>query len=109
MSDVTLSTLGPMAIAYLQQFTPDVAIIGASGLHADTGLGDFQMQEAEIARAILETATRVIVIADASKFDRRALVHVCDLTRIDVLITDQPPTGRLAKALAAVAVIVGEG
>lgn len=106
MSDVTLSTLGPVAIAYLKQFTPDLAIIGASGLDADTGLGDFRMQEAEIARAIHETAKRLIVIADASKFDRRALVHVCDLERIDVLITDQPPTGRLAEALAGVEVIV---
>lgn len=108
MSDVTLSTLGPVAIAYLKQFTPDVAIIGASGLHADTGLGDFQMQEAEIARAILDTATRVILIADATKFDRRALVHVCDLSRIDVLVTDRAPTGRLAKALAGAEVIVAE-
>ncbi len=108
MSDVTLSTLGPVAISYLRQFTPDVAIIGASGLHADTGLCDFQMQEAEIARAILETATRVIVIADATKFDRRALVHVCDLTRIDILITDEAPSGPLASALAGTDVIVAQ-
>ncbi len=109
MSDATLSTLGPVAIAYLKQFTPDMAIIGASGLHAQTGLGDFDMQEAEIARAILETATRTIVIADASKFDRRALVHVCDLSCIDVLVTDQPPEGHLARALAGTEVIVAEG
>ena len=109
MSDVTLSTLGPVAIAYLKQFTPDVAIIGASGLHSRLGLCDFHMQEAEIARAIIETVTRVIVIADATKFERRALVHVCDLARIDVLITDQAPPAPLATALGDTEIIIAQG
>lgn len=109
MSDATLSTLGPAAIEYIAQFTPDIAVIGASGLHSETGLCDFHMQEAEIARAILATSKRVIVIADASKFERRALVQVCDLARIDTLITDQAPPPPLAMALGDTEIIVAQG
>ncbi len=106
MSNGTMSTLGPPAIEYIAQFTPDIAIIGASALDPDRGLCDFHVQEAEIARAILDTAARVILIADSSKFGRRALVQVCDIERIDVLVSDQKPRGRLADKLASTELIL---
>lgn len=106
MSNGTMSTLGPAAIDYIAQFTPDMAIIGASALDPARGLCDFHMQEAEIARAIVGTATKIIVIADATKFERRALVHVCSLARIDILITDRAPPPALANALTDTQIIV---
>ena len=44
-------------------------------------------------------ARRVVVLADSSKFGHEFLVSFADLDRVDVLVTDHPPTGALAAAL----------
>jgi hypothetical protein len=55
-------------------------------------------------------AQRVTIVADHSKFDRVAMVKVCDLEMVDRLVTDAAPTGRLLEAIAAsgVELIVAE-
>ena len=106
VSDSTLSTLGPSAMEFVERFTPELLILGASGLHAEAGLCDFHMAEAEFAKAILTRAQRVAVIADSTKFNRRALIHICNFDRIDHLVTDREPEGELRAALRDVDVIV---
>ena len=105
-SDTTMSTLGPTAIEYVKRFTPDLIFIGASGLDAETGLCDFNVPEADFAKAMLTFPSKVVLVADATKFDRRGLVHVCDFSKVDVLVTDKAPTGQLADALSEVEIIV---
>ena len=64
------------------------------------------MPEADFAKAMLTFPSKVVLVADSTKFDRRGLVHVCDFNRVDVLVTDRAPTGALAHALAEVDIIV---
>ncbi len=33
-------------------------------------------------------AKEVILVADSSKFNRKSLAHICPISRIDVIITD---------------------
>ena len=51
-------------------------------------------------------ADRVTVLADHSKFDRRAVFEVAPLSRIDTLVTDTPPSEAMARALATAGVEV---
>ena len=67
---------------------------------------DYDLGEAELARAMIAQAQTVTVIADASKLGRRGLFLVCPLARIDRLVVDAPATGALADALRAAAVEV---
>lgn len=99
-------TVGPMAIAQVRAFHADHAILGAGALDARAGAMDVSVDEAQIARAMLEHSDRVIMLADATKFDRRAAFAVCPLGRIDHLVCDRPPEGALAQALADASVTV---
>ena len=71
---------------------------------------ELEQSEAEICRRVLsgELAPRgedirepdaVLVVADATKFDRRAAFQVCALSDLDVLISDTPPEAMLAASL----------
>ena len=55
--------------------------------------------EAQMARAMIGRARNVVVVADATKFDRRAAFQVCALSDLDVLISDTPPEAMLAASL----------
>lgn len=108
VSDITMSTLGANALSFIQRFTPDMVILGASAIHPETGLCDFHLAEADFASALLEQSqsAKVVVIADSTKFMKRGLVKVCDFSKIDILVTDQMPEGELENALAGVEIIV---
>jgi len=45
----------------------------------------------EIARAMIESAEKVAVLADFSKLGKKAMCHVCPLEDVDLLITNPCP------------------
>lgn len=93
-------TVGPTTIAELRAFHADHALITVGALDAGAGATDFNIEEAQVARAMLDHAGSVIVVCDAGKFGRRAAFAVCPLERITALVTDRKPQGRLLAALS---------
>jgi len=93
-------SLGPLALEQIGKFRAGHAVLTVGAIDA-TCVMDFDLQEAEVAKAMIERADRVTVLADASKFDRRAVFEVATLDRIHTLVTDRAPSDAMAKAFAA--------
>lgn len=55
---------------------------------------------------MIGTASRTIVVADASKFGHNAFAHIVPLSRVHVLVTDAEPSAELRAALAEAGVEV---
>ncbi len=68
----------------------ELYVTGGRGL-TEEGLFAEQLEEAVVKKAMIRSATRVIVLADHTKFNKRFLHKVCDWEQIDVLVTDQVP------------------
>lgn len=83
--------VGEAAVDFIRGFQVDYAVIGASSLDPGGAVLDYDFREVSVARAIIENARHVILVSDASKFERTAPVRICDLGRIDVFVTDTPP------------------
>lgn len=99
-------TVGPTAISEIQSFHADHALITIGALDAAAGATDFNFDEAQVARAMMDNADNLIVVADATKFQRRAAFAVCSLERIGALVSDRPPADALATALTTAEVAV---
>lgn len=97
---LTRASVGPEAVARLDNLRPDIAFIGANGIHARFGLSTPDALEAAVKSAMVRCARRVVVLADSSKLDEETLVRFAALSEVDTLITDALPTGPLAEALA---------
>lgn len=89
--------VGSHAVSLIAQFRVDLAIIGTSAIDADGTLLDFDIREVQAARAIIEHARRVVLVADSSKFARSAPVRVAHLSEIDTFVTDRLPSGEIAE------------
>jgi DeoR/GlpR family transcriptional regulator of sugar metabolism len=100
-----LSVVGSAAIKILKSHFLDLVFVGVSGID-DNGLYDFSPEDTEVKRAFVDSASRVVVLCDASKFGQRALARIDALEAVDVLITDQAPPPRLAAALRDSKVVV---
>lgn len=97
--------VGPLAVEQIGQYTCRDAVITVGAIDA-SGVMDFELREAEIARAMIKQARRITVIADDSKLNRNALFRVCHLGQIDRLIVNRAPDTQLSDALAAAGVEV---
>jgi DeoR/GlpR family transcriptional regulator of sugar metabolism len=83
------SLVGPLAIATLNQFNANKCFIGVDGVSLKYGLTTPALQEAEIARKMIErTRGKKIVIADHTKFGKVADAVTAPLEAVDILLVD---------------------
>ncbi|WP_321815163.1 MULTISPECIES: DeoR/GlpR family DNA-binding transcription regulator [unclassified Paraburkholderia] len=92
--------VGALAVEQIKQFTAHDAVITVGAIDA-TGAMDFELREAEIARAMIGQARRVTVIADDTKLNRSALFRVCLLNEIHRIVVNEYPDPQLADAFRA--------
>lgn len=99
--------VGPVALPGTLGLRADRLVMGVAGI-TPAGVSIANVEEAAMISSMIDSARRVVVVADASKFDRDAFAVLADLSRIDTLVTDRTPDGDLARALADadVAVVV---
>ena len=83
--------VGEAAVDFIRQFKVDYAVIGVSAIDADGALLDFDFREVKVAQAIIANARHVILVSDASKFERTAPVRIGHLAQVNTFITDHCP------------------
>jgi DeoR family glycerol-3-phosphate regulon repressor len=92
------ASLGASALEFIRAFAVQHAIISAGAVDA-SGVMDFDLQEAEFARAVLACGERRVVVTDASKFGRRGFIRVTGFETLDAIITDTAPPSAVAAAV----------
>lgn len=97
---LTSACVGSGTVAQYRGFRPDVVFIGANGVHPEFGLSTPDPDEASVKAAVVQSARRVVVLADGSKLNAETLVGFAGLSEIDALITDVQPDAALTRALA---------
>jgi DeoR/GlpR family transcriptional regulator of sugar metabolism len=65
------------------------AFICASGITADKGISDYNLEEAITRKKIIELSKEVYVATDHSKFGKDVTVSVSSLKNINFIVTDQ--------------------
>ncbi|MDN3674621.1 DeoR/GlpR family DNA-binding transcription regulator [Flavobacterium branchiarum] len=105
------SAVGPIAEATLSQFSCNKLFIGTDGVHLEFGLSTSNALEAHLNQAMIEVAEKVIVLADSTKMNIRGFGKICNLNKIDVLITDEgidPETKMKLEEIGIDVVIAGK-
>jgi DeoR family glycerol-3-phosphate regulon repressor len=83
--------VGEATVDFIRQFKVDIALIGVSSIEADGTLRDFDLREVKVAQTVIAQAREVWLAADASKFNRPAMIELAKLSQIDRLFTDAEP------------------
>ncbi len=91
------ATYGELTISQIERFRPDVAFISPVGVHPKHGATNYLLPEAEVARAMIANARRVVILADRSKLGEVSRVHVCTCLEIDVLVVERGGHSLLAQ------------
>jgi len=83
-----LSMIGELAESVFDKYFVDKFFIGAACIDVNYGITNFNLDEARLKRAMMESAKSTILVADSSKFRKRAFVKICSLKEINLVISD---------------------
>jgi DeoR/GlpR family transcriptional regulator of sugar metabolism len=86
-----LSLSGELAETAFERLRFDTFILGCCGIDAREGVTTHLPADARVQRAAIRSARRTIVIGDQSKLGLVTFSQVCDLTSVDLLVTDASP------------------
>lgn len=82
------SLVGPVADQAIGALHFDVLFLGVHGISAEAGLSTPNLAEAETNRRLVQSARRVIVVADHTKWGTVGLSSFASLEQVDTLVTD---------------------
>ncbi len=86
--DTVFTLVGPRALTNLADLQVDWAFLGADAVDTEAGVTNVNTVEVPIKQAMLAAAARKVLLADSSKFGRRALATVVPTSAFDHILTD---------------------
>lgn len=100
------SVVGPYAVSFLAEHACDKLFLGVDGFDLDFGLTTTSALEAELNQAMMRSAQRTVVVADATKFGRRGFRRICAASDVDLVVTDRGVDAEVVCRLEALGVEV---
>lgn len=91
--------VGIAAVDAYRMLRPDACVLGAAGVHPVAGVTTFDGEEAEVKRAMVEHAARVIVVVAGEKIGTVAPYLLTPITRITHLVTDRSASPEVVRTL----------
>lgn len=92
--------VGPIATASVKQLHLDVLFMGVHGADAEAGFTTPNLLEAEMDRALISAARRVVVLADHSKWGLVGISTIAGLDDADDVISDSRLSASAQKLLS---------
>lgn len=89
LRESAMSFVGRMAEDAIKKYNVDKAIICCKGIDKNKNITESNEMESEVKKAITDSADKVYLVVDSTKFDRVAFIKMLDISKIDVLFTDK--------------------
>ena len=82
------SISGPTVEQYLRMYRFDKLFLGVDGFDLKAGITTPNLAEAHLNRVMCEVSQEVIAVTDSSKFDLKSFCMICEIERINSVVTD---------------------
>lgn len=96
----SLSYVGRIAKQATALFNLDAMFFSCVGVSMENGLTDTNEDEADLKNTMMRHSRKKVALIDSSKFGLVTFCKICDLSGIDVLVTDRDPGPAWRAALA---------
>lgn len=109
VSSLAQSTIGPVGFKLGREREAvsihcDLSLIGVGAVSPEAGFTTNSLEEAEMMHEMMKCSSTVVVLADTSKFNKRLLAQIADLSTADYFVTESKPPRELLAALAGAGV-----
>ncbi len=94
-----LSLIGARAENSFADLNCDTVFLGVAGISVGKGLTEYNLEDTRVKQEAIKAASRVIVLADATKIGKVAFANVAALKEVDVLVTNASPADKEIKKM----------
>lgn len=84
----SMGTIGPLANNAVKAMNVDIFFLGAAAYNQEI-ISSFDIVEVELKKNMIHSADKVVLLADSSKFGKKAFSTICSWDLIDTFITDK--------------------
>jgi len=100
-------TAGASTIEKIKEVNADLCLLGTNAIDLQRGMTDNDWDVVELKKAMIAASAKTVCLTIAEKLNSFEALQVCELSRIDYLITELDPTDKLLQPYvnAGVAVI----
>ena len=99
-------TVGPESINRIRQIKPDLCFLGINAIDMKHGITDNDWEVVEVKKAMIESAQKTVCLTIAEKLNTFQPIKICDIDKIDVLITELEPADKLLKPFSDLGISV---
>ncbi|MCC8181346.1 MAG: DeoR/GlpR family DNA-binding transcription regulator [Planctomycetes bacterium] len=100
VSGTTMATSGFWADYSLNSLKIDVAFLGSSGFQSHNGPCSKTFSDIQFKMEVIKNSSRIVVLADSSKFSSNAIGQYTDWSMVDVLVTNVDAPDDLVQPIA---------
>jgi DeoR/GlpR family transcriptional regulator of sugar metabolism len=93
-------TVGAEAIAKVKQINADICFLGINAIDLQQGISDNDLEIVQLKQAMIESSKLVVCLTISEKINTSQPLKVCDLDKIDLLITELSPDDPLLEPYA---------
>lgn len=87
----SMSLLGKKAADSIERYNADKVFLSCKGVDIQRGVTESSDETGSIKQCMIESAKKVYLTVDSSKFDKVAFSNICHLSKVDVVVTDKKP------------------
>ena len=80
--------MGTMTVEAFNTVRADKGIFSSSGISSEFGVTEYSEGEADVVKAVIGISKSTILLADYRKFNVAGFRKLCDLDRINTVVTD---------------------
>jgi DeoR/GlpR family transcriptional regulator of sugar metabolism len=84
-------TIGSDAISRILELKVDLCILGISAINLETGVSDNDWEVVQIKKAMIAASKKVVCLTISEKINSRQPFQVCDIKKIDTIVTELSP------------------
>ena len=84
-------TVGSDAISKIREFRFDLCFLGVNAINLETGISDNDWDIVQVKKAMIESSKQLVCLTISEKINSRQPIQICDLKKIDILITEISP------------------
>lgn len=81
-------TLGADALARIKTLKPDLCFLGINAIDVEHGITDNDWDVVQLKQSMIAASQKVVCLTIAEKINTVQPIHICDLKKIDILITE---------------------
>lgn len=88
-------TVGSEAISKIKELQVDLCILGVNALNLETGVSDNDWDIVQVKKAMISSAAKLVCLTISEKINTRQPIQICDIKKIDTMITELPAEAAL--------------